>query len=95
MPNWPPFKIYDIILKLNRFKGVVLENIDDLPKNIIKAELHRKGLKVKDLVELLKNYGENLTEQSFNNKMTRKGFSAVFFLKCMFALGVKDIKIKD
>jgi hypothetical protein len=51
--------------------------------------------KVKDLVELLKPYGENLTVQSFNNKMTRKGFSAEFFLKCMFALGVKDIKIKD
>lgn len=72
-----------------------MKNIDNLPKNIIKAELHRKGLKVKDLVELLKSYEENLTEQSFNNKMTRKGFSAIFFLKCMFALDIKDIKIKD
>lgn len=74
---------------------MVLSNIDDLPKNIIKAELHRKGLKVRDLVELLKLYGENLTEQSFNNKMTRKGFNAIFFLKCMLALDVKNIKIKD
>lgn len=71
-----------------------MENIDNLPKNIIKAELHRKGLKVKDLVELLKNYGENLTEQSFNNKMTRKGFSAVFFCKCMMALGVKNLNLE-
>ena len=86
--------IIDILLKLNRFKGVILENIDNLPKNIIKAELHRKGLKVKDLVELLKNYGENLTEQSFNNKMTRKGFSAVFFCKCMMALGVKNLNLE-
>lgn len=72
-----------------------MEKIKDLPNNLIKSELYRKGLKVKDLVELLKPYGENLTVQSFNNKMTRKGFSAEFFLKCMFALGVKDIKIKD
>lgn len=70
-------------------------NIDDLPKNLIKSELHKRGLKVKDLVELLKPYGENLTELSFNNKMSRKGFSAVFFLKCMYALEVKDLRIKD
>jgi len=70
-------------------------NVDDLPKNMIKAELGRKGLKVKDLVNLLEPYGENLTELSFNNKMSRKGFSAVFFLKCMMALEVKDLKIRD
>ena len=58
----------------------------------MKIEL--KEILVKDLVELLKNYGENLTEQSFNNKMTRKGFSAVFFFKCMMALGVKNINLE-
>ena len=71
------------------------KDIDVLPKNLIKAELHRKGLKVKDLVEMLKPYGEDLTEISFNNKMSRGSFSAVFFLKCMDALGVKEVKIKD
>lgn len=70
-------------------------NIEDMPKNLIKSELQRKGLKVKDLVEKLKPYGENLTEKSFNNKMSRKGFSAVFFLKCMMALDIKDLKLKD
>jgi len=70
-------------------------NIDDLPRNIIKSELKRKGLKVRDLVELLKPYGEELTELAFNNKMSRGGFSAVFFFKCMDALGVKEVKIKD
>jgi lambda repressor-like predicted transcriptional regulator len=70
-------------------------NIDDLPRNIIKSELKRKGLKVKDLVEFLKPYGEELTELAFNNKMSRGGFSAVFFLKCMKALEVKNIRIED
>ena len=73
-------------------KEVIYKDNSYLLKSINKEY---EDIKVKDLVELLKNYGENLTEQSFNNKMTRKGFSAVFFLKCMFALGVKDIKIKD
>lgn len=71
-----------------------MENIDNMPKNLIKAELNKRGLKVKDLVELLKPYGEKLTEQSFNNKMSRKGFSAMFFLKCMKALGVKNLNLE-
>jgi len=70
-------------------------NIDDLPRNIIKSELKRRGLKVKDLVELLKPYGEELTELAFNNKMSRGGFSAVFFFKCMKALEVKNIRLED
>jgi hypothetical protein len=55
----------------------------------------RKGVKVKEMVELLKPYGEELTEISFNNKMARKSFSAAFFIKCMKALGVKLVKIED
>lgn len=70
-------------------------NIEDLPKNIIKSELKRKGLKVKDLVEKLEEFDENLTELSFNNKMCRGGFSAVFFFKCMKALEIKIIKVED
>lgn len=68
-------------------------NFEDIPKNLIKSELQRRGLKVKDLVEKLKLYGENLSEKSFNNKMSRGGFNAVFFLKCMKAIGVKSIDI--
>jgi len=71
-----------------------LERIDDLPKRLIKSELKRRGLKVKDLVVALEHYNENLTEFSFNNKMSRGGFSAVFFLKCMKALGVKNLNLE-
>lgn len=70
------------------------EKIDELPKNLIKSELKRRGLKVKELIALLKPFGEDLTELSFNNKMSRGGFSAVFFLKCMLALDVRELKIK-
>ena len=66
----------------------------NMPKNLIKAELGRRKLKVKDLVELLKPYGENLTDKSYNNKMTRKGFITVFFCKCMMALGVKNLNLE-
>ena len=72
-----------------------MEEIEDLPKNIIKSELKRKGLKVKDLVKLLKGYGEDLTELAFNNKMSRGGFSAVFFFKCMKALDVNVVRLEE
>lgn len=71
-----------------------MEKLDDLPKSLIKSELAKRGLKVKDLVEKLKPYGENLTELSFNNKMSRGGFNAVFFLKCMKALDVKNLNLE-
>ncbi|MCD6212153.1 MAG: hypothetical protein J7J02_04130 [Sulfurovum sp.] len=70
-------------------------NIEALPKSIIKSELKRKDLHVKDLVALLKSFDEHLTESSFNNKMSRGGFSAVFFMKCMKALEIKTLKIED
>ena len=68
--------------------------IEDLPKNIIKSELKRKDLKVKDLIELLKECGEDSTEFAFNNKMSRGGFSAVFFFKCMKALEVNIVRLE-
>jgi len=70
-------------------------DIEELPKSIIKSELKRKGLQVRDLVELLKPLDEELIDSSFNNKMSRGGFSAVFFMKCMKALEVKNLKIED
>ncbi|WP_025346186.1 DUF6471 domain-containing protein [Sulfurospirillum multivorans] len=73
----------------------MLEFDKNIPKNLIKAELHRQGLQVKDLVRLLEPYNVKMTDLSFNNKMSRKGFSADFFLKCMDALGVKTLKIRD
>jgi len=70
-------------------------DIEELPKSIIKSELKRKGLHVKDLIKLLNPLGEELTESSFNNKMSRGGFSAVFFMKCMKALEVKIIQVDN
>lgn len=68
---------------------------DDLAKNLIKGEMKSKGLKVKDLLKRLEPYGETMSETSFNNKMHRGGFSVDFFLKCMVAMGVKTLKLRD
>lgn len=67
----------------------------DLAKNLIKGEMKSKGLKVKDLLKRLEPYGETMSETSFNNKMHRGGFNVDFFLKCMIAMGVKTLKLRD
>lgn len=63
--------------------------------NILKSEMKRKGKKVKDLLELLKPYGVKMSETSFNNKISRGAFSAEFFIKCLLALEVKNIRLED
>jgi hypothetical protein len=69
--------------------------IEDMPRAIIKSKLAEKKMNVSELIEELKKLDEDLTEQSFNNKMYRGTFSAIFFFKCMVALNVKDIRLLD
>lgn len=41
-------------------------NFENMSKNLIKLELQRRGLKVKDLAKKIKPYGEELSEKSLN-----------------------------
>lgn len=63
-------------------------------KNILKAELKRKGVTYAQLSERLGEMGTQISEQSVNNKISRGGFTAAFFLQCLEAIGALDIKIK-
>ncbi|CAA6826589.1 MAG: Unknown protein [uncultured Sulfurovum sp.] len=54
-----------------------------------------KGIKSKELAELLKEYDENLTELSLNNKFSRGSFSATFFFKCMRALDIEVLREEE
>jgi hypothetical protein len=69
------------------------ESIENLPKNIIKSEMKRKNVSSKEMCDLLKKESERLVETSFYNKLSRGGFSAVFFIMCMKVLKVKEIKL--
>jgi len=64
-----------------------------MPVRIIKSKLAENKMSVSNLIEKLKEFDEDLTEQSFNNKMYRGTFSAIFFFKCMVALNVKDVRL--
>lgn len=69
------------------------DNFELVPRNIIKAEMKRRGICSKRMVELLNQRGETLDFKSFNNKMYRGSFNAAFFLKCLIVLKVKNIDL--
>lgn len=62
-------------------------------KNLLKAELKRKGVGYRDLSERLKEMGTDLSEQGVANKISRGGFSAAFMLQCLEAIGVESLRL--
>ncbi len=74
---------------------MTVDELNKLPKNYIRAEMRRRDISVKDICKRLLKYDEKLNAQSFNNKMTRGNFSAVFFFKCMSALEINIVRLND
>ena len=63
-------------------------------KRLLKAELKREGVSYKALAERLAAMGvAGATEQNISNKMSRGGFSAVFLLQCLEAIGCNRLDI--
>ena len=64
-------------------------------KGIIRGELKRRNLSYKDLTDRLEQIGVKETEKNVVNKIARGGFTAVFFLQCMEAIGVHNIHLGE
>lgn len=62
-------------------------------KNILKAELTRKGVDYETLVKKLNELGVEENYNSINTKINRGTFTFQFFLQCMKAIGVDDIRL--
>ena len=62
-------------------------------KNILKAELKRKNVSYRQLAERLEEIGVHESERNINNKISRGGFTAVFFVQCLEAIGAKEVRI--
>ena len=62
-------------------------------KNILKAELKRKGVGYRELAEKLTEMGTEIGEQGVANKISRGGFSASFMIQCFEAIGEREIRI--
>ena len=64
-------------------------------KNILKAELKRRGIGYKELGSRLEVMGIHETERNINNKISRGGFTAVFFVQCLVAIGCANFRLED
>ncbi len=62
-------------------------------KGILKAELKRRNLGYRELAERLESFGVHETERNIANKISRGGFSAVFFVQCLDAIGANPLRL--
>ncbi len=62
-------------------------------KGILKAEIKRHDLTYDDLVEKLAAIGVKDNAVNIRNKIARGGFTAVFFLQCLEAIGVRELRL--
>jgi len=64
-------------------------------KGLLKGELKRKGVTYKQLVRKLAALGLSETEVNIKNKISRGGFSAVFLIQCLAAVGTYVVRLDD
>lgn len=64
-------------------------------KNILKAELKRRGITYAQLAEKLQAFGANENERNLANKISRGSFTAAFFMMCMDAIGARSLNLES
>ena len=62
-------------------------------KGLLKGELKRRGIGYRDLSERLAALGIQESEQNIANKISRGGFSAVFLVQCLDAIGCRTVSL--
>ena len=62
-------------------------------KNLLKAELKRRGVTYAGLAEKLAGIGVSENERNLNNKISRGGFTAAFLLQCLTVIGVTEVRL--
>jgi hypothetical protein len=66
---------------------------EDHVKGILKAELKRRNISYAQLVGLLADQGVMDSEPNIRNKISRGKFTAVFFVQCLTAIRVSEVRI--
>ena len=67
----------------------------DRVKGMLKAELKRRNISYRQLAERLEEMGVHDSERNINNKVSRGGFTAVFFVQCLVAIGCINLRLED
>jgi len=64
-------------------------------KGLLKAELKRRNVSYRELAERLEAIGVHETERNIANKISRGGFTAVFLIQCLEAIGCTSLRLED
>lgn len=64
-------------------------------KGLLRAEMVKRGINYKGLVEKLGAIGISETEANLRNKISRGGFTGAFMVQCLVAIGVNTLRLQD
>jgi len=64
-------------------------------KGLLKAELKRRNIGYRELAERLGAMGVHDSERNIANKISRGGFTAVFLVQCLEAIGAQSLRLSD
>ena len=62
-------------------------------KNLLRAEIKRRGVSYSELALKLASRGIHETERNIINKVSRGGFTAAFLLQCLAAIGAESVSL--
>ncbi len=64
-----------------------------LVKGMLKAEIKRRNLTYDQVSAKLAEIGVQETPTNLRTKISRGGFSAVFFVQCLRAIGAREVRL--
>ena len=64
-----------------------------LVKGMLKGEIKRRNLTYEHVSAKLAEIGVHETPTNLRTKISRGGFSAVFFVQCMRAIGAREMRL--
>jgi 3-mercaptopyruvate sulfurtransferase SseA len=64
-----------------------------LVKGMLKAEVKRRNMTYEQLSAKLAEIGVHETPTNLRTKISRGGFSAVFFVQCLKAMGAREVRL--
>lgn len=62
---------------------------------LLRAEVARRNLSYRELVERLAQIGVKESESNIANKLARGTFTAAFMIQCLDAIGCRVLRLKE
>jgi hypothetical protein len=69
------------------------EEWNERATNLLKSEMARVGVGYEELITRLRALGIDESYKGIANKINRGAFSFMFFMQCMKALGITEIRL--